>query len=162
PGTPPTPGRPPQQPAITLPGGPLRARNFRQRSFVPAFAKAGPGQLKLTPHKLRHIVSAWFSCGDWLQRGWWPGSLGFAPSRVVFLLSALMILSFFSSRGLESWDAEHRPLIPEGMPVLVDDDLRFDDGPAAPRPAAVVNRWLRELPASGAPAPSSWENYARV
>ncbi|MFF5362504.1 site-specific integrase [Streptomyces scabiei] len=48
------------------------------------------------------------------------------------------------------------------MPVLVDDDLRFEDGPAAPRPATVVNRWLRELPASGAPAPSSWENYARV
>ncbi|MEU0214902.1 site-specific integrase [Streptomyces sp. NPDC006265] len=73
-----------------------------------------------------------------------------------------MILSFFSSRGWESWDIEHRPLIPEGMPVLVDDDLRFEDGPAAPRPAAVVNRWLRELPASGAPAPNSWENYARV
>ncbi|WP_066940066.1 site-specific integrase [Streptomyces sp. NBRC 110611] len=73
-----------------------------------------------------------------------------------------MILSFFSSRGWESWDVEHRPLIPEGMPVLIDDDLRFEDGPAAPRPAAVVNRWLRELPASGAPAPSSWENYARA
>lgn len=73
-----------------------------------------------------------------------------------------MILSFFSSRGWESWDVEHRPLIPEGMPVLVDDDLCFEDGPAAPRSAAVVNRWLRELPASGAPAPSSWENYARV
>ncbi|MER6465741.1 site-specific integrase [Streptomyces sp. NPDC001228] len=73
-----------------------------------------------------------------------------------------MILSFFSSRGWQSWDVEHRPLIPEGMPVLIDDDLCFEDGPAAPRPTAVVNRWLRELPASGAPAPSSWENYARV
>ncbi|WEB44073.1 hypothetical protein MOV08_35510 [Streptomyces yunnanensis] len=73
-----------------------------------------------------------------------------------------MILSFFSSRGWESWDVGHRPLIPEGMPVLVDDDLCFEDGPAAPRPTAVVNRWLCELPASGAPAPSSWENYARV
>ncbi|MET9882904.1 hypothetical protein ABZZ20_07000 [Streptomyces sp. NPDC006430] len=73
-----------------------------------------------------------------------------------------MILNFFSSRGWQSWDVEHRPLIPEGMPVLVDDDLHFEDGPAAPRPTAVVNRWLRELPASGAPAPSSWENYARV
>lgn len=78
--------------------------------------------------------------------------MGFALRRVVFLLSALVILSFFSSRGWESWDVEHRPLIPEGMPVLVDDDLCFEDGPAAPRPAAVVNRWLRELPASGAPA----------
>src|SRR5262249_31410696 len=48
------------------------------------------------------------------------------------------------------------------MPVLVDDDLRFEDGPAAPRPAVVVNRWLRELPASGAPSASSWETYARA
>ena len=31
-----------------------------------------------------------------------------------------------------------------------------------PRPATVVNRWLRELPASGCPAPSSWESYART
>ena len=46
--------------------------------------------------------------------------------------------------------------------MLVDDDLRLEDGPAAPRPAVMVNRWLRELPASGAPAPSSWENYARA
>ncbi|WP_219825366.1 site-specific integrase [Nonomuraea typhae] len=81
---------------------------------------------------------------------------------MVFLLSVPVIMSFFSSRGWESWDVEHRPVIPEGMPVLVDDDLLFEDGAAAPRPAAVVNRWLRELPASGAPAPSSWENYARV
>ena len=44
---------------------------------------------------------------------------------------------------------ECRPLIPERMPVLIDDDLRFEDGPGAPRPAVVVNRWLRELPASG-------------
>ncbi|MFJ2202834.1 site-specific integrase [Streptomyces violaceusniger] len=73
-----------------------------------------------------------------------------------------MILSFFSSRGWQSWDVGHRPLIPEGMPVLVDDDLRFEEGPAALRPTAVVNRWLRELPASGVPAPSSWENYARA
>ncbi|WP_240634211.1 MULTISPECIES: hypothetical protein [Streptomyces] len=73
-----------------------------------------------------------------------------------------MILSFFSSRGWESWDVEYPPLVPEGMPVLVDDDLCFEDGPAALRPAAVVNRWLRELPGSGAPAPSSWKNYARA
>jgi site-specific recombinase XerD len=81
---------------------------------------------------------------------------------VVFLGSTAVILTFFSSRGWESWDVEHRPLIPEGMPVLVDDDLCFEDGPADPRPAAVVNRWLRELPASGASAPNSWEYYARV
>jgi hypothetical protein len=73
-----------------------------------------------------------------------------------------MILSFFSSRGWESWDVGHRPLIPERMPVLIDDDLRFEDGPAAPRASVVVNRWLRELPTSGCPAPSSWERYARA
>ena len=50
----------------------------------------------------------------------------------MFLLSALVILIFFSSRGWQSWDLEYRPLIPEGMPVLVDDDLRLEDGPAAP------------------------------
>ncbi|MGH3603250.1 MAG: hypothetical protein ACRDQI_04405, partial [Pseudonocardiaceae bacterium] len=73
-----------------------------------------------------------------------------------------MILSFFSSQGWESWDVECRPLIPERMPVLVDDDLRFEDGLGRPRPTTAVNRWLRELPASGAPAVSSWASYARV
>jgi site-specific recombinase XerD len=46
--------------------------------------------------------------------------------------------------------------------VLVDDDLRFEDGPGAARLTTVVNRWLRELPSSGCPAPASWESYARV
>jgi len=73
-----------------------------------------------------------------------------------------VILNFFSSQHWQSWGLEHPPLIPERMPVLIDDDLLFEDGPAAPRPATVVNRWLRELPSSGAPAPSSWESYARV
>lgn len=73
-----------------------------------------------------------------------------------------MILNFFTSQGWESWDVERRPLIPERMPVLVDEDLRFEDGPGAPRPTVIVNRWLRELPASGAPAPKSWESYARA
>jgi integrase len=73
-----------------------------------------------------------------------------------------MILSFFSSRGWESWDVERAPLIPERMPVLVEDDLRWEDGRAEPRPAAVVNCWLRELPASGAPSPKTWEYYARA
>lgn len=73
-----------------------------------------------------------------------------------------MILSFFSSYGWDFWDVGHRPLIPEGMPVLVDDDLLFEDGTGAPRPAVAVNRWLRELPASGAPAPGTWEAYARA
>ena len=80
----------------------------------------------------------------------------------MFLLFRFVILSFFSSRGWESWDVASRPLIPERMPVLVDDDLLFEDGPGAPRPAVAVNRWLRELPASGCPAPGSWESYARV
>jgi len=80
----------------------------------------------------------------------------------VFLSFRFVILSFFSSRGWESWDVASRPLIPERMPVLVDDDLLFEDGPGAPRPAVAVNRWLRELPASGCPAPGSWESYARV
>jgi hypothetical protein len=71
----------------------------------------------------------------------------------VFLLFRFVILSFFSSRGWESWDLGHRPLIPERMPVLVDDDLLFEDGPGEPRPSVAVNRWLRELPASGCPAP---------
>jgi len=88
--------------------------------------------------------------------------LGVAPARVVFLRSALMFLTFFSSRGWESWDVEHRPLIPERMPVLIDDDLLFEDGPGAPRASVAVNRWLRELPASGAPSPKSWEYYARA
>ena len=73
-----------------------------------------------------------------------------------------MFLTFFSSRGWESWDVEHRPLIPERMPVLIDDDLLFEDGPGAPRASVAVNRWLRELPASGAPSPKSWEYYARA
>lgn len=72
-----------------------------------------------------------------------------------------MQLTFFSSAGWESWDVEASPAIPDRMPVLVDDDLRFDDG-SVPRPAAAVNRWLRELPSSGAPAAGTWAVYARV
>ncbi|WP_228838805.1 tyrosine-type recombinase/integrase [Nocardia amamiensis] len=73
-----------------------------------------------------------------------------------------MILSFYSSQGWESWDVEHRPVIPEGMPVLVDVDLLFENGPGAARPTVVVNQWLRLLPASGAPSPNTWEAYARA
>ena len=80
----------------------------------------------------------------------------------MFLWFRLVILNFFSSHGWESWDAEHRPLIPERMPVLVDDDLLFEDGPGEPRPAVAVNQWLRELPASGAHSPGTWESYART
>ena len=80
----------------------------------------------------------------------------------MFLSFRLMIMSFFSSRGWESWDIVNRPLIPERMPVLVDDDLLFEDGPGAPRPLAEVNQWLRELPASGAPSPATWKVYAQA
>jgi len=80
----------------------------------------------------------------------------------VFLWLRLVILNFFSSQGWESWDAEHRPLIPERMPVLIDDDLMLEDGPGEPRPAVAVNQWLRELPASGAHSPGTWESYART
>ncbi|MGH3120048.1 MAG: tyrosine-type recombinase/integrase [Mycobacterium sp.] len=73
-----------------------------------------------------------------------------------------MQMTFFSSAGWESWDLEHPPVIPERMPVLIDDDLLQEDGPGLPRPSVAVNRWLRELPVSGAPAPASWESYARI
>jgi integrase len=70
-------------------------------------------------------------------------------------------LTFFSGEGWESWDVEARPAIPDGMPVLVDDDLLFDGG-RGPRPSVAVNRWLRELPSSGAPSAGTWAVYARV
>lgn len=72
-----------------------------------------------------------------------------------------MELAFFSSEGWESWGLEHQPVIPELMPILVDHDLRFEDEVGV-RPTVVMNRWLRELPASGCPAPGSWAVYARV
>ncbi|MGH3271928.1 MAG: site-specific integrase, partial [Trebonia sp.] len=72
-----------------------------------------------------------------------------------------MELTFFSGAGWESWDVEARPVIPEQMPVLVDDDLLFDGGSGL-RPSVAVNRWLRELPVSGAPAPGTWAVYARI
>lgn len=45
-------------------------------------------------------------------------------------------LIFLSSLGWESWDVGSRPVIPDGMPVLVDDDLVFEDA-CGLRPAAV-------------------------
>ncbi|MFF7636018.1 hypothetical protein ACFZB9_23165 [Kitasatospora sp. NPDC008050] len=67
-----------------------------------------------------------------------------------------MELVFFKPDGWETWELEHEPVIPEQMPILVDNDLRFEDGPALPRPLAAVNRWLRELPLNGCPEPGSW------
>jgi integrase len=72
-----------------------------------------------------------------------------------------VILHFFSSEGWERWGLGQRPLIRERMPVLVDEDLRFEDAVGV-RPVAVMNRWLRELPVSGAPAPKTWRTYAQV
>jgi site-specific recombinase XerD len=89
---------------------------------------------------------------------WFPAAAG----RVVFLSFRFVIMSFFSSRGWELWDIASRPLIPGRMPVLIDDDLLFEDGPGAPRPSVAVSQWLRELPASGAPSPATWEAYARA
>ena len=52
-------GRGDEELLFTAPqGGPLRARNFRQRFFAPAVAKAGLGHLKVTPHKLRHTAAS--------------------------------------------------------------------------------------------------------
>ena len=31
-----------------------------------------------------------------------------------------------------------------------------------PRPSVAANRWLRELPVSGAPSPGTWAKYARA
>jgi site-specific recombinase XerD len=72
-----------------------------------------------------------------------------------------MILFRFSRQGWESWDVTACPVIREGMPVLVDDDLMFSDSGTV-RATVAVNRWLRELPVSGGPAASTWWNYARV
>jgi integrase len=83
-----------------------------------------------------------------------------ASQRRFYVLAVHLI--FYASRGWEDWDVRHQPAIPEGMPILVDDDLRFEDTPASPRPTVAVNQWLRELPASGCPAPRSWAYYART
>ncbi len=48
------------------------------------------------------------------------------------------------------------------MSVLINNDLRFQDGGGVQRPTTVVNAWLRELPVSGAPSPRSWRIYAEA
>ncbi|HEV2633808.1 MAG TPA: hypothetical protein VGX23_01605 [Actinocrinis sp.] len=69
--------------------------------------------------------------------------------------------TFYSSVGWESWGLDGRPVIPDGMPILVDDDLLFE-GARGPRSTVVANQWLRELPVSGCPAAKSWKYYAQV
>jgi site-specific recombinase XerD len=70
-------------------------------------------------------------------------------------------LIFFSPVGWQDWDVEREPLIRSGMPVLIENDLRLEDD-TGQRASALVNRWLRELPVSGAPSPNTWEAYARA
>lgn len=72
-----------------------------------------------------------------------------------------MQLTFFSRTGWQDWDVAAEPAFPDRMPQLVDDDLLFEDT-GVPRPSVAVNRWLRELPVSGAPAPATWAKYARA
>ncbi|OXM56450.1 integrase [Amycolatopsis thailandensis] len=72
-----------------------------------------------------------------------------------------MKLIFYSSSGWETWCLEHRPVVPEGVPILIDEDLQFEDG-VDQRPTVTVNRWLRELPSAGVHSPNSWEVYARA
>ncbi|MFD9599311.1 hypothetical protein [Streptomyces sp. NPDC059970] len=69
-----------------------------------------------------------------------------------------MLVHFFSSEDWQSWGLGGQPLIPERMPVLIDDFL-FEDG-YGPRATRVENTWLRTLPSSGAPSPNSWRAYA--
>src|SRR6266853_609362 len=72
-----------------------------------------------------------------------------------------MQLTFFCRAGWQDWDVAAEPAIPDRMPLLVDDDLIFEDA-GVPRPSVAVNRWLRELPVSGAPSPGTWAKYGRA
>ena len=72
-----------------------------------------------------------------------------------------MQLTFFSRTGWQDWDVAAEPAFPDRMPQLADDDLLFEDA-GVPRPGVAVNRWLRELPVSGAAAPGTWAKYARA
>lgn len=73
-----------------------------------------------------------------------------------------MELAFYSSRRWESWEVQHKPAIPEGIPILVDDDLRFEDGAGLSRPTVVVNEWLRGLPTNGGKSANTWGANARA
>lgn len=68
----------------------------------------------------------------------------------------------FTQDGWETWDVKRRPVAPTGMPVLVDSDLCFEDAPGRPRASVAMNRWLRELPSSGATSPATWLRYGRI
>lgn len=68
-------------------------------------------------------------------------------------------MHYFASEGWQTWGLSGQPLIPEGMPVLIDDDFLFEDE-SGQRATRAVNGWLRSLPSSGAPSPNSWRAYA--
>ncbi|MEY9840502.1 site-specific integrase [Streptacidiphilus sp. EB103A] len=72
-----------------------------------------------------------------------------------------MHLIFFNAADWESWGLDGRPLIPQGMPILVDDDLVFEEAGTL-RPAAVANLWFRELPLNGARGQKTWKSYAQA
>lgn len=84
------------------------------------------------------------------------GALSVVPAWLL-----LVLLHYFNPAGSDEWDLRGRPLIRSGMPMLIDEDLRFADEHGS-RPATVINRWLRELPVSGAPSPRTWRTYAQV
>jgi hypothetical protein len=42
--------------------------------------------------------------------------------------AAGVLLHYFNPDGWEGWALSRRPVIRQGMPVLVDDDLLFEDG----------------------------------
>jgi hypothetical protein len=69
--------------------------------------------------------------------------------------------TFYSSSGWETWGLEFKPVIPEGMSLIFDEDLLFEDG-CGLRPSAVVNRWACELPTSKVPSDNSWPSYVRA
>lgn len=67
----------------------------------------------------------------------------------------------YSSSEWETWGLECKPVIPEGMSLIFDEDLLFEDDRGL-RPAAVVNRWACELPTSKVPSDNSWPSYVRA
>ncbi|MFF7642942.1 hypothetical protein [Streptomyces canus] len=72
-----------------------------------------------------------------------------------------MQMIFFSSKGWKSWGLSGRPVISELMPVLVDDDLLFEDERGV-RDTVAINAWLRWLPLDATPPPNSWKFYGRT
>ncbi|MFE3860594.1 site-specific integrase [Streptomyces goshikiensis] len=72
-----------------------------------------------------------------------------------------MHLTFYRSNDWATWGLGRQPLIPEGMPILIDEDLLLEENGNL-RPAAVANLWLRELPVSGAPGRLTWKAYAQA